>query len=62
VEVLLPEGAIGSGREHSVRQDDGDAIDLGRGWLDSVDANPLTPPSFPKTCAFQALRAERDPD
>ena len=58
MEVLLLEGVIGSGREHSVRQDDGDAIDLGCGWLDSADANPLTPPSFPKTCAFQAVASE----
>ena len=46
------EGAIGSGREHSVRQDDGDAIDLGCGWLDSADANPLTAAEVPEDVRF----------
>jgi monoamine oxidase len=43
VDVLLLEACnrVG-GRALSVRQDDGDAIDLGCGWLHSADVNPWT--------------------
>jgi len=43
VDVLLLEARnrVG-GRAHSVRHGDGDAIDLGGGWLHSADINPWT--------------------